>query len=134
MQNKVTFEYAIIRLVPKVEREEFFNIGVILFSKRKKYLEVKYKIDEDKLTAFACELNLEDLNSYLKSWDLICKGDKTSGSIGQFELSDRFRWLAASRSTVIQSSKTHSGITDNPKKELDDIFNNYVLCKHPYKE
>ncbi|MEM5540296.1 DUF3037 domain-containing protein [Olleya sp. AS48] len=134
MQDKVTFEYAIIRLVPKVEREEFFNIGVILFSKRKKYLEVKFKIDEAKLAAFACELNIKELNTYLKSWDLICKGDKSSGTIGQFELSDRFRWLAASRSTVIQSSKTHSGITDNPEKELEDIFKNYVLCESTSKK
>ena len=127
MQDKVTFEYAIIRLVPRVEREEFFNIGVILFSKRKKYLDVKYSIDNAKLNAFSCELDLEALNSYLKSWDLICKGDKSAGVIGSFELSDRFRWLAASRSTIIQSSKTHSGLTDNPEKELEDIFEKYVL-------
>ncbi|WP_055446784.1 DUF3037 domain-containing protein [Lacinutrix mariniflava] len=127
MQDKVTFEYAIIRLAPRVEREEFFNIGVILFSKRKKFLDVKYSIDNAKLNAFSCELDLEALNSYLKSWDLICKGDKSAGVIGAFELSDRFRWLAASRSTVIQSSKTHSGITDNPEKELEDIFEKYVL-------
>ncbi|OIQ21900.1 DUF3037 domain-containing protein [Lacinutrix sp. MedPE-SW] len=128
MQDKVTFEYAIIRLVPRVEREEFFNIGVILFSKRKKFLSVKYNINEAKLAAFSCDLQLEDLNNYLKSWDLICKGDKSSGKIGTFELADRFRWLAASRSTVIQSSKTHSGLTNNPQKELEAIFRQYVLC------
>ena len=91
MQDKVTFEYAIIRLVPKVEREEFFNIGVILFSKQKKFLGVKYKINEAKLNAFSCELDVDAINNYLGSWDLICKGDSTSGVIGQFELSDRFR-------------------------------------------
>lgn len=127
MQDKVTFEYAIIRLVPKVEREEFFNIGVILFSKQKKFLGVKYKINEAKLNAFSCELDVDAINNYLGSWDLICKGDSTSGVIGQFELSDRFRWLAAARSTVIQSSKTHSGLTENPEKELQNIFEKYVL-------
>ncbi|SDH06442.1 DUF3037 domain-containing protein [Winogradskyella thalassocola] len=127
MQDKVTFEYAIIRLVPKVEREEFFNIGVILFSKRKKFLGVKFKVDENKLNAFSCELDLDALNSYLKSWELISKGDASGGAIAQFELSDRFRWLAASRSTVIQSSKTHSGLTDNPELELQSIFKKHVL-------
>ncbi|WP_034062112.1 DUF3037 domain-containing protein [Lacinutrix jangbogonensis] len=127
MQDKVTFEYAIIRLVPRVEREEFFNIGVILFSKRKKFLDVKHKINIAKLNAFSCELNLEALNNYLKSWELICKGDASSGVIGKLELSDRFRWLASSRSTIIQSSKTHSGLTENPEKELEDIFEKYVL-------
>ena len=128
MQDKVTFEYAIIRLVPKVEREEFFNIGVILYSKRKKFVGVKYKINESKLNAFGCDLDLDTLNNYLKSWELICKGDASSGTISQFEISDRFRWLAATRSTIIQSSKTHSGLTDDPEKELEDIFKSYVLC------
>ncbi|GGW72434.1 hypothetical protein DFQ11_10166 [Winogradskyella epiphytica] len=127
MQDKVTFEYAIIRLVPKVEREEFFNIGVILFSKRKKFLGVKYKINQKKFDAYSCDLDLEAINNYLKSWELICKGDASAGVIGQFELSDRFRWLAASRSTIIQSSKTHAGLTDNPEKELKAIFESCVL-------
>ncbi|WP_179351566.1 DUF3037 domain-containing protein [Winogradskyella vidalii] len=127
MPDKVTFEYAIIRLVPRVEREEFFNVGVILFSKRKKYLGVKFNVSETKLKAFSCELDLEAINNYLKSWELISKGDSSAGKIGQFEISDRFRWLAASRSTIIQSSKTHSGLTDNPEKELNSIFENYVL-------
>ena len=60
---------------------------------------------------------------------LISKGDTSAGKIGQFEISDRFRWLAASRSTVIQSSKIHSGLTDNPEKELDSIFQKQVLCE-----
>ncbi|MBD3864365.1 DUF3037 domain-containing protein [Olleya marilimosa] len=128
MQDKVTFEYAIIRLVPKVEREEFFNIGVILYSKRKKFVGVKHKINESKLNAFGCDLDLDTLNNYLKSWELICKGDVSAGTISQFEISDRFRWLAATRSTIIQSSKTHSGLTDDPEKELEDIFKSYVLC------
>lgn len=127
MQDKVTFEYAIIRLVPKVEREEFFNVGVILYSKRKKFLNVKYHVDNEKLKSFSCELDIEDINNHLKSWELICKGSPSSGAIGQFELSDRFRWLAASRSTVIQSSKTHSGLTDNPEEELNKIFEKHVL-------
>lgn len=127
MQDKVTFEYAIIRVVPKVEREEFFNVGVILFSKHKKFLGVKYHIDSSKLKAFNSELEIETLNRYLKSWEWICEGNAAGGSIAQFELSDRFRWLAATRSTIIQSSNTHPGLCEDPQKELDCIFEKYVL-------
>jgi len=127
MQDKVTFEYAIIRIVPKVEREEFFNVGVILFSKRKKFLGIKYKIDSVKLEAFSDDLDIDNLNDYLKAWKLICDGHPNGGTIGEFELSDRFRWLAASRSTIIQSSKTHPGLCHDPEKSLENIFNTCVL-------
>jgi len=127
MQNRVTFEYAIIRIVPKVEREEFFNVGVILFSKRKKFLGVRYQINKSMLEVFCDELDIDSLNKYLNSWKLICDGDPDAGIIGKLELPDRFRWLAASRSTIIQSSKTHPGLCHDPEKELDDIFRKYVL-------
>ena len=127
MQDRVTFEYAIIRVVPKVEREEFFNVGVILFSKRKKFLGVKYYIEQKKLAAFSSDLELETLNDHLKAWELICEGNPSGGAIGQLELSDRFRWLAACRSTIIQSSQTHPGLCHDPQLELQDIFKKYVL-------
>lgn len=127
MQNKYTFEYAIIRIVPKVEREEFFNVGVILFSKRKKFLGIKYYINPDKLKAFSPEVELTVFNDYLKAWELICDGEPHGGRIGQMELSDRFRWLTACRSTIIQSSKTHPGLSENPESELEDIFKTQVL-------
>jgi hypothetical protein len=107
MQDKVTYEYAVIRLVPKVEREEFLNIGVIIFSKRKKYLGIKFEINGKRIAAFSCEPN--------------------GGAIGKFELSSRFRWLTASRSTIIQSSKTHPGLCHEPEKVLDELFERYVL-------
>lgn len=127
MPDRVTFEYAVIRVVPRVEREEFFNVGVILFSKRKKFLGVKYQINEELLKAFSSQIDVDFLNGYLRSWDLICQGKANGGPIAQFELSDRFRWLAASRSTIIQSSKTHPGMCFNPEKELENIFREFVL-------
>lgn len=127
MQNRVTFEYAIIRVVPKVEREEFFNVGVILFSKRKKFLGVKYYIDPKKLAAFSDDLELKTLEEHLKAWQLICDGNPSGGVIGKLEVSDRFRWLAACRSTIIQSSETHPGLCEAPQAELDEIFEKYVL-------
>lgn len=127
MQDKFVFKYAIIRIVPKVEREEFFNVGVILFCKRKKFLDIKYKIDEDKLKAFSSKIKLELFNDYLKAWKLVCEGNSLSGKIGQLELSERFGWLTASRSTIIQSSKTYSGLENDPNKALEEIFKNHVL-------
>ncbi len=127
MLNKNIFEYAIIRLVPKVEREEFFNIGVLLFSKQKKFLDIKYLIDTQKLKAIAPEIEATVLNGYLNAWKLICDGKAAGGKIGDLEISDRFRWLAASRSTIIQSSKTHPGLCENPEEALQDIFEKYVL-------
>ena len=127
MQDKVTFEYAIIRVVPRVEREELFNVGVLVFSKRKRFIGIKYSIDSNKLDAFKSELNLEQLEQYLKAWELISKGGKSGGRIGEMEVSDRFRWLAACRSTVIQSSPTHSGMTSDPEQELERLFNQQVL-------
>ena len=127
MQDRFTFEFAIIRVVPKVERDEFFNVGVILFSKQKKYLGIKYKIDKKRLEAFTSEIDIELLNDYLKAWELICAGEPSGGSIGKLELASRFRWLTASRSTIIQSSKTHPGLCQDPQKVLEDIFKRYVL-------
>lgn len=127
MQNSLTYEYAIIRLVPKVEREEFLNIGVILYSKRKKYLGIKYQIDKERINAFSKEVDTDLIKKYLEAWEVICSGTSDSGAIGQLEVATRFRWLAASRSTIIQTSKIHPGLCDDPEKVLKDIFQRYVL-------
>lgn len=125
-QDNVTYEYAVIRLVPKVEREEFINIGVILFSKRKKYLGIKYSIDEKRLQAFTSELDIDQIKHYLQAWDWVCQGDKQGGRIGAFDMALRFRWLVAKRSTIIQSSPTHPGLCLDPALELDKLFSRLV--------
>ena len=127
MQDKYTFEYATIRIVPKVEREEFFNVGVIVFSKKKKYLGIKYHICPDKWKAFCTDVEIVKYQAYLEAWELVCKGTPAGGRIGAMELSDRFRWLTACRSTIIQSSKTHPGLCEDPASVLEDIFNKNVL-------
>lgn len=127
MQDKVTYEFAVIRVVPKVEREEFLNVGVILFSKPKKYIGIKYQIDEKRIKAFSEEIDVDALNKYLEAWELVCQGDPKGGNIGKLALPARFRWLTASRSTIIQSSKTHPGLCYDPEKVLEDLFQLYVL-------
>ncbi|MFK7773573.1 MAG: DUF3037 domain-containing protein [Saprospiraceae bacterium] len=126
MQGSEVFEYAFIRFVPKVEREEFMNIGVILYSKRKKYLGVKYHLDNARLKVFSRDTDLEEFSNYLKSWDLICQGAEQGGKIAQLDLAGRFRWLTASRSTIIQHSQVHNGICENPALMLESLFEKYV--------
>lgn len=127
MQDRVTYEFTVIRLVPKVEREEFINIGVILFSKPKRFLEMRFVIDEQKVRAFCKDIDTDAIHQYLKAWELVCKGKSDSGRIGEMDIASRFRWLTASRSTIIQSSKTHPGLCHHPEKILDELFELYVL-------
>ena len=127
MRNKSTFEFAVIRVVPKVEREEFMNVGVLVFSKSKRFLGIKYLLNEQRLKAFSEEIDLEVLKQYLNAWQLICEGGAKGGPIGQLETADRFRWLSASKSTILQCSETHSGLCDNPEEVLETTFVRYVL-------
>jgi len=127
MQSRVTYEFAIIRVVPKVEREEFINVGVLVFSKPKKYLEIKYSINNERLRALSETLDVKLIEEYLLAWESVCKGAPCGGAIGEFQLADRFRWLAAAKSTILQCSPIHSGLCKHPEKELEDLFNRYVL-------
>lgn len=126
MQEKQVYEYAFIRFVPKVEREEFLNVGVIVFCKSKKYLDVKYHIDEARLSAFSPDVDLVELSDYLKTWEIICKGLPAGGKIAELDPANRFRWLTATRSTIIQSSKAHPGLCNKPDLVLEDLFEKYV--------
>ncbi len=126
MQNNITYEFSVIRIVPKVEREEFINVGVLLFSKQNKFLGIRYKIDEARLKAFSNELDIDLLKEYLTAWQLICEGGEKAGEIGKLDLGSRFRWLSASKSTIIQCSKTHPGLCFDPKTTLEDTFKRFV--------
>jgi len=127
MQGRVTYEFSVIRLMPKVEREEFLNIGVILFSKPLDYLDLKFKIDSKKILGFSADVDLQVVTDYLKAWKLIAQGAENSGSIGQLETPSRFRWLTASKSTIIQCSEVHPGLCAKPEAVLEEIFERYVL-------
>ena len=127
MQGKHLFEYAVIRVLPKVEREEFINVGIILFSKRAKYIRMIWKLNVDRLNAFSTELDFELLEESLKSFEKICNGSKDGGAIAQLDIPERFRWLTAVRSSCIQTSRPHSGFTDNPDKTIEKLFDEMVL-------
>lgn len=127
MQEHNLFEYAIIRVVPKVEREEFLNVGVILYSRQKKFLKALYRIDKIRLNTLNGKLDIEELEDYLKSLERICEGSTDAGPIGQLDLASRFRWLTATRSTIIQTSKVHPGFCADPMLALEKLFAEMVL-------
>ncbi|NDV68064.1 DUF3037 domain-containing protein [Dysgonomonas sp. 25] len=126
MQGKHLYEYAVIRFVPKVEREEFLNVGVILFSKRAKYLQLRYGVDERKLNCFASEADMECFHGNLQSFEKVCKGERDGGKIASLDVAERFRWLTAVRSTCIQTSRPHSGFSDNLDETLEQLFDELV--------
>lgn len=120
--NNCTFDYAVIRLVPRVEREEFFNVGVILSCPEHKFLEAKIHLDEEKLKCFAPPFDAETVRRYLDIIPQICAGKSEAGVIGKLTQRERFYWLTAQRSTIIQSSAVHTGLTDNAAKTLEKLF------------
>ncbi|WP_192820897.1 DUF3037 domain-containing protein [Rufibacter sp. LB8] len=127
MPERYLFEYAVLRVVPRVEREEFMNVGVILFCGPQKFLQAKFYIDEARLKAFSPTLDVEELNQRLQAFDRICCGGKNGGVIGAFPLASRFRWLTSTRSTVVQTSAVHPGLSENPAETLDKLFTALVL-------
>lgn len=127
MQEKYLFEYAVIRVVPRVEREEFLNVGVILYCPRLKYLQLMYTLDTDRLSAFYPKLDIGELAEHLKAFETITLGNKDGGPIAQLDLASRFRWLTATRSTILQSSKVHPGFCADPAAALQRLHATLVL-------
>lgn len=121
------FEYAIIRVVPKIEREEFVNVGVILYCGPMKFLKTRIAVNEKKLAAVCGEIECTELTEYIQTFERISVGGKGSGPIGELPLAERFRWLTATRSTMVQTSKVHPGLTDNPQQVLDRLVEQLVL-------
>ncbi|HEX7358933.1 MAG TPA: DUF3037 domain-containing protein [Bryobacteraceae bacterium] len=122
-----SFDYAVIRVVPLVEREEFFNAGIILFCPPRKFLEARVHLDRAKWSAFAPALDTDEVERRLEAIRKICAGDPTAGPIAQLAQRARFHWLSAPRSTLIQVSAVHSGICNEPEPTLDRLFANQVL-------
>lgn len=121
------FDYAVVRLVPRVERGEFLNVGVVLFCATQRSLAAKVHLDRERARAFAPHLDLDLVAEHLSSIPLICTGIKASGPIGQMEPRARFHWLVAPRSTILQISPVHSGSCDDLPSALDHLFHQLVL-------
>ncbi|EMR03272.1 DUF3037 domain-containing protein [Cesiribacter andamanensis] len=121
MQDKHVFEYAVIRVVPCVEREEFLNVGVILYCAARGFLKTSYQLNEQRLLALCPELDLDELQQRLETFGRICRGKAEGGAIGQLPPASRFRWLTATRSTIVQTSPVHPGLCQDPQETLNRL-------------
>ncbi|MCF2220076.1 MULTISPECIES: DUF3037 domain-containing protein [Chryseobacterium] len=126
MQEDKIYEYAVIRLVPKVEREEFFNIGLVMFSKKEKFIKVEFYLCPDKFKLMRSKIDYEDVIQNLESFKKIADGAKDGGPIAQLEIPERFRWLTAVRSSVIQTSRPHPGKSRNLEDTFGRLFEELV--------
>lgn len=127
MQEKHLFEYARIYVMPRVEREEYMNVGVIVYSRSPRFLKMKYVIDEKRLKALDPSIDLDRIDRNLRSFALIAEGDEGGGPIARLDAASRFRWITATKSTVIQVSKVHPGFCSDAAKALEKLFAELVL-------
>jgi len=116
------FAYAVLRVVPRVERGERFNAGVVLFCRRRGFLAVRAGLDERRLAALARDVDPERVRAHLDALARIAAGDPAGGSVAALEPSERFGWLVAPSSTIIQPSPVHTGLCDDPAAMLDRLF------------
>ncbi|MDG1278085.1 MAG: DUF3037 domain-containing protein [Algoriphagus sp.] len=126
MQGKHLYEYAIIRVVPRVEREEFINVGVILGDAKSGFLGCKIELNESKLLALDPLADCEMIQLNLNSFEKICLGKSNGGKIAAMDLASRFRWLTAVRSSIIQTSRPHMGFSAELEKTLEKLFEENV--------
>ena len=127
MQEKHLFEYAVIRVVPSVEREEFLNVGVILFCAKQGFLQALCTLNEERLCSFSGKVNVPELQEGLRAFERVCAGGEEGGPIGKLPISGRFRWLTATRSTVLQTSPVHPGLCVDAGETLQRLHNQLVL-------
>jgi hypothetical protein len=126
MPARSSFDYAVIQVVPRVERGERVNAGVILFCLGKDFLKAKIEVNEPRLRALWPEIDLDLVRQHLEAIPRICAGDPDAGPIARLSLRERFRWLVAPRSTIIQVSPVHAGLCDHPERALEDLFQKAV--------
>ena len=126
MRDHISYDYAVVRVVPRVEREEFVNVGVIVSCPKKEFLEARIEVDANRLTALDPTIDLDAIRAHLASIPVICAGGSQGGTIGMLSRRERFDWLVAPRSTIIQTSKVHTGRCTDPATLLEHLLNTMV--------
>ncbi|MCW3119767.1 MAG: hypothetical protein JWM28_3849 [Chitinophagaceae bacterium] len=127
MPDNHLFEYAIIRVVPRVEREEFLNVGVIIYCKSQQFLQTIFTLDESRLIALFPDVDINEVQLHLKAFEQISIGNPGAGPIAILDIASRFRWLTAKRSTVLQTSAVHPGLCKNANDTLEQLHKQLVL-------
>ena len=120
------FQYALLQVVPRVERGERFNAGVVVFCRRNQFLSAKVGLDRDRLAALDPSADADELDGHLTMLARVAAGEADAGAIAQLPQSERFHWLAAPSSTVIQPSPVHTGLTDDPARTLEKLYEDLV--------
>jgi hypothetical protein len=126
VHDRYTYDYAVVRVVPKVEREEFVNAGVIVSCPACGFLAAAIELDEPRLLALDGTLDVEAIRTHLATIPAICAGGEAAGPIGQLSQRERFHWLVAPRSTIIQTSPAHTGRCDDPEAVLERLLDTMV--------
>ncbi len=126
MHVQSSFDYAVIRVVPRVEREEFINAGVILFCKERRFLQARVGLNPERLKALWPEAETELVQLHLAAFTKICNAEPTAGPIAQLPQADRFHWLVSPRSTTVQVSAVHTGLCQDPELALERLFHQLV--------
>ena len=126
VRERYAFDYAVIRVVPRVERGEFINAGVVLFCSTRAFLDARIELDRERLRTLAPNIDLDVVESYLEAIPKVCAGGGDAGSIGSLPQRARFHWLVAPRSTMIQVSDVHSGVHEDPAAALEALFEKLV--------
>lgn len=127
MSERTLYEYAIVRVVPRVERDEFINVGVALYCRKQRYAQVKIYVNEAKCRMLDPAIDLDLIAKHLDSFQRICVGDKRGGKLALLEQAERFRWLTAKRSTIIQCSVVHPGLCVSAEEIHQELFEKLVL-------
>jgi hypothetical protein len=127
MHRDASFDYALLRVVPRVEREEFINAGVVVFCLEKKYLAARIRLDEARMKALWPEADVALVRQHLEAAERICAGDESAGPIAKLSQRERFHWLISPRSTMIQPSPVHTGVCDAAEELLDRLEKQFLL-------
>ncbi len=127
MRARHSYDYAVVRVVPCAEREEFVNAGVVLHCLERAFLDCRIHLAESRLLALRPDVDLELTRQHLEAFPRICAGDPNAGAIARLSRRERFQWLVAPRSTVIQVSPVHSGMCESPGATLEELFRRLVL-------
>ena len=122
MPGREDFQYAVVRVVPRVERGECLNAGVVLFSRRHGFLAARTELDEAALAALSPDCDPAEVRPHLEAIERVAAGDPAGGPIAALEPSERFHWLTAPASTIVQASAVHTGLTADPAAELEHLF------------
>lgn len=126
MSARASFDYAILRVVPRVEREEFFNVGVVLFCLQRDFLEAQTELHPGRLAAFAPGMDVAGVEEHLAALARVCRGGKEAGVLGLLSQRERFHWVVAPRSTILQASAVHSGLCVSPEESLAQLLKTMV--------